>query len=776
MKVRARAVLRDQLLNEMDDENASEDDNEYQQLFEGDNNPAVQSRLQDILNADDANEILRGQVNVTQAEIFLGVLKYALVYKLPQSAIADLFRMLNIFLSTTVLPESRYLVDKIFNFEDNVDYYALCPTCKRFITQFNREEDNGAFCEQCDLQFSFKDPTYRDFFCIMNPENEIAHYMEENWTYFESIVDARARNTEHINGFHDGLFYKRLRNSLPDDRKDNFITATFNSDGSPVFESSAFSVWPIQIMINELPFKQMTSKTIVCGLWFGRNKPDMNVFLEPFVTQMNIFTDRGITCNVRGIPRTLYVYAICSCDDSVARAPMQGITQFNGYFGCSWCLHPGYYVHVGRGGSMKYILLDDPVNDRNPNDTLRDAREAAESGHPVNGVLFESILHRLMFFNIVFGFIPDAMHCIDLGIAKQFLKLWLETSGMPYSLTKAEIDFIDNILKKITVPSKLMRNSRSIRDRKFWKAKELQNWILYYSTIVLFMIPRMRVYAEHWSYLVRAYHILLQNNITREQVQEANRLLHTFVALTEFYYSKSAMTYNVHQLLHTAQTVINWGPLHYHSGYGFENGNGNIVSMVKAAKGVIYQIVRNIGMKKSDWVLQKFMIENKPDSAICNYIRYLESRESTKVFTTNIGRYFGTNSRPKPRWVRQLDLSDSALVYKKLVKTECTFLSCDLIRLRSNNSFAITHDNVLIQIVFFIVDIVNEHEYTICKRVRVTDIIENDDHFRAFKTKRIDAISRDMIAIDTHTLDKVCVYMNCDNERYLCPVSNIFSY
>ncbi|XP_058796935.1 uncharacterized protein LOC131667501 [Phymastichus coffea] len=542
---------REQLLHEQDDDYASDDDNiQYQHIYDYpfvDDN-GTQNRLDEILNDIVNDEIIDSRINVNKAEIYLGVLKFSLVYNLPQVAIADLFKMLNIFCATSVLPDSKYLVNAIFNCEKNITYHALCPTCKRYVKEFRRgeEQNHNIHCVSCNCRFSLTDPTYRDFFCIMNPDEEIAYYLEENWTYYESIVEARVKNSDNINEFHSGLLYKKLRNSLPDDRKNKFITATFNSDGSPVFESSSFSIWPIQIIINELPFKVRTSKPIVCGLWFGRNKPDMNMYFEPFVNQMNAFSDEGIICNIRDTKHTIYVYAICSCDDSVARAPMQGVTQFNGYFGCNWCLHPGYYIAVGRGGSVKYILLDEPINERNEADTLRDARQAVASGQSINGVINETVLSRLNYFNIVSGFVPDPMHYLDLGIGKQFMKYWFDTKNMPYSLTNIEIDQVDNVLKAITVPSKLMRNCRSIRDRKYWKAKEYQNWILYYSTIVLIKFPRMRCYAIHWSYLVRAYYILLQNNISRNQIQEAYRLLTTFVVLTELYYSRSAMTFNIH--------------------------------------------------------------------------------------------------------------------------------------------------------------------------------------------------------------------------------------
>ena len=118
----------------------------------------------------------------------------------------------------------------------------------------------------------------------------------------------------------------------------------------------------------------------------------MNVFLKPFVTHMNLLADDRITCNVRNTFHKIYLYAIYSCDDSVARAPMQGLTQFNGHYGCNWCLHPGYYIKTGRGGSIKYILMDDEIEDRNEADTLRHIQESINSAKSVYGVIKESIL------------------------------------------------------------------------------------------------------------------------------------------------------------------------------------------------------------------------------------------------------------------------------------------------------------------------------------------------------------------------------------------------
>lgn len=50
-------------------------------------------------------------------------------------------------------------------------------------------------------------------------------------------------------------------------------------------------------------------------------------------------------CKINDQEIPIKVYPLVCCVDSIAHAPMQGSTQFNGKYGCPWCLHPGEWVH-----------------------------------------------------------------------------------------------------------------------------------------------------------------------------------------------------------------------------------------------------------------------------------------------------------------------------------------------------------------------------------------------------------------------------------------------
>ncbi|TGZ53917.1 uncharacterized protein [Temnothorax longispinosus] len=106
--------------NDNDSDNDSDDDdgNICQQFNEIENESTAAlahdvcfSRLVKMLQKDEMNFTINVPITVRKAEMLLTVLKYGLTYNLPQSAIADLFKMLNSFLGLSILPDTRYLID-----------------------------------------------------------------------------------------------------------------------------------------------------------------------------------------------------------------------------------------------------------------------------------------------------------------------------------------------------------------------------------------------------------------------------------------------------------------------------------------------------------------------------------------------------------------------------------------------------------------------------------------------------------------------------------------
>lgn len=58
------------------------------------------------------------------------------------------------------------------------------------------------------------------------------------------------------------------------------LTLTINTDGSPVFKSSKMSVWPIQFTLHELPPASKFKHRLLAGFWFRHTHPNLQAFLK----------------------------------------------------------------------------------------------------------------------------------------------------------------------------------------------------------------------------------------------------------------------------------------------------------------------------------------------------------------------------------------------------------------------------------------------------------------------------------------------------------------
>ncbi|XP_058810626.1 uncharacterized protein LOC131675607 isoform X1 [Phymastichus coffea] len=764
--------IEDQLFDYTDTDEDEEDYEDYH-LYNQEEQESVNQfeKLTDFLTKDESNETIDSHLVVNVTEIIIAVIVFSKTYSLPHSGVADLFKMINSFLDKPALPETRYKIDKLFYPKTGQEYHSVCPTCKCYVGVFNHNIQT-LYCDVCQKNINLKDPSYRDFFVNIDPENDIKHLIENNADYYSRIIAENNQANTVMEDIHHGKKYQQFVASLLPEHKKSYVSVTFNSDGSPLFKSSKFSVWPIQIMINEVPLRVRTKNTIVCSIWFGHDKPKMTYFLQPFVRKMNDLARNGIECKLNGETKKLYVYCICSCDDSVARAPMQGISLFNGFYGGSWYLHPGVRVLHKTGFATKYPLLDEVPKLRTAHETFENMQAALTSRKPVYDIKNATPLIYLNRYDVIHGFVPDSLHCIDKGIGPQFCDYWFHSTGKPYSFAKHYIDAIDECIKSLKVPTQIAHLSRSIKDRKFWKASEWSNFILFYSVPVLSnIIPGFEKYIQHWSLLVEGYHLLLKTKVSLTDIGIAHKLFKRFICLTQLLYGEDAMSYNVHQLWHVTQSTAHWGPLFAHWGYGFESGNGRIIQTVHAAKGVINQICRSFCLNQSILILEKHLAQ-KEYSSIRNYINYLQNKDD--VQKTKIGRqsrYFGNPKNVKQEYLTLLNRRKNELqAFNKMVKNGCVFKASE--NYRSDNRFAILTDNTFIKIEKFLVDTVTQKEWTIYKKLFVgNSAITEELH----SMKKIHYTEQYPEFTETGNIERICVHINITNNEYILPLPNMYS-
>lgn len=89
------------------------------------------------------------------------------------------------------------------------------------------------------------------------------------------------------------------------------LSVIMNTDGVVTFKSTKSSLWPVLLMINELPFseryflyasefitdqqlhRKLPKNMILAGLWYGGEKPSMQLFLKPIIEELSELETTG---------------------------------------------------------------------------------------------------------------------------------------------------------------------------------------------------------------------------------------------------------------------------------------------------------------------------------------------------------------------------------------------------------------------------------------------------------------------------------------------------
>lgn len=93
--------------------------------------------------------------------------------------------------------------------------------------------------------------------------------------FYQSLQERFSRNVASgtYEDIYDGKLYKSyVENDGPLNHPEN-ISFTFNTDGASVFKSSNVSIWPIYLIVNELPYRLRMKKEnmLLAALWFGNH-------------------------------------------------------------------------------------------------------------------------------------------------------------------------------------------------------------------------------------------------------------------------------------------------------------------------------------------------------------------------------------------------------------------------------------------------------------------------------------------------------------------------
>lgn len=524
------------------------------------------------------------------AEVLLLTIKLASKHSLTLVALRDIFQMLNSIFNIDFLPTTTFMINKLMDVDTKcLSYHLVCLECNAYLGK----ETKFKHTVKCSCGAVLKSSKTGSFFIEIDIKDQLRKILS-NEVITDSLKERFHRTKTNINAFedvYDGEIYKEFSANNDLSLNQYNFSYTLNTDGCKAADHSKVTIWPVYLMLHELPDHLRKKNMILVGLWVAKEEPPMNIFLDPFVHQANELSTAGFQWYHNDQQVTSKLFLLGCCVDSVARCAMLNMKQYNGYYGCTYCEHPGKLVN----GVIKYPMQKDIPAIRTDYSIKQQMLQAHEKGvGDVQGVWGPTSLMNLQHFDLARGMILDFMHSCLLGVTESYTKMLLENSTEKYYIgSPNHLHIIDKRLSSIQPPSCIAKVPRSIRERNYWKASEWLSWLLFYCLICFEGILKKKYY-NHLALFVAAMNDLLESSITPSMLERARTLLVKFVFKYEKLYGEQYMFYNVHLLLHLTENVKNWGPLWVISTFPFENENKLLLQKKKCNYRIAQQIVNKL--------------------------------------------------------------------------------------------------------------------------------------------------------------------------------------
>lgn len=397
-------------------------------------------------------------------------------------------------------------------------------------------------------------------------------------------------------GLRDNLLLLSKHKKCP-----NTLKLMISIDGVKPYKSSEEEFWPIQCAVDGVDMEPFFTR-----IWYGEGKPPLEDFLRPFVNELLMLLEDGLTCNETGREFEIVVFLfIC---DAPARAYVKCIKGHSGYFSCERCTTEGEYLadHV--------CLVQTNASLRN-NFSFR-SREQSEH-HWSTSPLEELPI------DMVGSFTLDYMHLILLGVMKTLITIW--TKGTATYSTKFSALDIRQISAKMlrarnTQPSDIPRKIRPLSCFGFWKATEFRTFLLKTGPVVL----EGHLIAEafnHFLLLHSAITILTSKSLV-QYANVAKLLLQQFVDRFGEIYGNERYTYNIHSLIHIVDDVQKYGVLDAHSAFRYETNLGILKSLIRSGHKPLEQIAKRLLERQ---YMQLFVTESPKNVPYVTNCRNMES-------------------------------------------------------------------------------------------------------------------------------------------------------
>ena len=425
--------------------------------------------------------------------------------------------------------------------------------------------------------------------------------------------------------------YKELIMANPTSSEQDipFLSFSMNLDGVQASKSSQNSLYPLMLVLNELP-PNLRQRNIIIPFLFmkrrGSNTKFHTSYLGPFVEEMKLlgssfsFVSRQRNCNI-SLP--VYVYSL-NCD-SVMKCDLLHLKGVTGYFSCPKCKQKGESVAKGRSstvvkpatlGPKGELIKYHPRSKENFDLSLED------------GVCKKSILSSLpMFTDIFCNAAIDSMHGVYLGVFKLAAKLWFKERGRPFSVSPAGYRIANDVMQKITPSSSIVRGVRSLDERADWKASEWRSFGYFWAPLILEALVKNsaidQVYLDNWILFTSGLSLLNSENVSPADIKAARKYLSSFCVQFTSIYGKEYAILNPHLMVHVAESVDYLGPMWSTSLFINESFNQTVLNCFRSGTGGVVQQIserftwRKLSVDLHSWLKQTNLNYQNPIAEEC---------------------------------------------------------------------------------------------------------------------------------------------------------------
>lgn len=515
--------------------------------------------------------------------------------KLTYQCLENTAKLLNSMPGVTVqLPTTKYSLLKAFLNSDPCEYHVYCRKCKEYIKCLPRGQKTEKWaCEtlrnnrECGQSLICRDKQY---FVYIKLKEQLKKILENHWD--EIVTFSNTIQSDESENIRDTYSGKLIQNSL---RKNfNLLSLMINSDGICLKKSGTSSVWPLQVICNFLPPEiRFRNENILCVAFFYQQmKPDMLDFCKPFAEEIEQLQTKGFVFR----DQVFRAAITCAVLDLPAKASFQQLIQYNGYFGCGYCMQRG--EQTGKG--VRFTWNEECCDIRTHRSFLLAMGDISmKKLESKDGIIGVSPAVSFDYFDMVDSFGLDYMHCVCLGIEKNLIRFWTNSkAGHDSYITLEYQQILNKRIMSIKPCVFISRLPRSLKYHAKFKASERRSLILYYLPVVLRGMLEKK-YLDHFYLLSGSIYKLLTTNISAEDLNIVENDLKQFVKEYEVLYGKENMTMNVHLLSHMVSCVKNLGPLWTQSMFAFESNNATFSRYVKGNNDIIAELRTKYLLHKS---------------------------------------------------------------------------------------------------------------------------------------------------------------------------------